>query len=383
MKQKTIVIFLLLILSSFAAPTVVITEVEDEDTIKIETGDFDSDYLYLGKGLKFSGRSEDLFFLGEKLDFSGTTNRGLLAGGQTLKLSGTTENGIISGSQSLDISGTVNGTSFIGAKRLIIRKDAEINGDLFVGSSEITIGGVVNGNLYLGAGKIEINSEINGDVTVYGGRIILGENGEINGDLSYSTKEKMNESEQKKVSGVITFKETESDAEEFPSELFATFKFLFTLYSILSFMVVGVILISLPIGRKMRAVPTKEIFWKTAGWGLVPIFMYPAIILISFIMGVTIPLALILLLAFVPLFYVARVIGATILGQVLIKRFGWNIKKRQYQFLIGAFIFGLLSFIPVIDFIMILLTSSLGWGVIVEGFFTRCENREQLQIEEK
>jgi len=383
MKKQILPLALLLAGTLYATePTVVVTQVaEGEDSIKVETGSYQSDYLYLGKELDFSGEVEDLIFMGERLDFKGSTEKGIVAGGQTVNLNGITNNGVISGARNLDITGVLNGTSFLGAKDIHIRETATVNGDLFIGCGEITIDGAVDGNIYLGTGLATINSEINGDVTAHGGRILFGENGRINGNLSYKMEEQLSSSEQEKISGTVTFEESDMESGDMPTGVSSTFGMLFKLYSILSFLVIGVILISLPIGGKVEQTLTTESFWKTAGWGIIPICMYPAVLLLSVIMGITIPLALILLLAMVPLFYVTLVIGSTLVGQAVVKKFNWSVSKRQFHFLIGAVIYSVLSIIPFIDFLAFVLLTSLGWGVITKGIFNKTPHPSQLQIE--
>ena len=110
----------------------------------------------------------------------------------------------------------------------MISDSAKIKGDLFAGCSELTIDGKIDGNLYVGAGKITINNEINGNVNVHGGRILISENGRINGDLSYTTKEKLSQSELARVSGDIKFNESKMcEDKDVPLAVLTAFKMIF------------------------------------------------------------------------------------------------------------------------------------------------------------
>lgn len=386
--MKQTILLLMISLSLWAAnPTVVNTHCEEGDTFTtVETGSFESDYLYCGKGLQFQGESEKVVFIGQELELSGKAGDGILAGAETVRLSGVSSNGILSGTKTLDISGELYGTSFVGTKELIIRQDAIVNGDLFVGASEIRIDAPVNGNVYFGAGKVTLNSEINGDATIYAGRLILGENGKITGNLTYSTKEKLNSDVQEKVAGTVEFKEHENgDPSEAMNGVFAAFRFMFKLYSLFAFLVIGLILISFPLGKKVeRAVPAER-FWKTAGWGLIPMFMYPAVVILAILGGITIPLAFIMILGWAPLFYVAKVIGATVVGERLAEKFNWNVQKRQYHFLIGGGLFAVISIVPVFDFFAVMIISAIGFGIMIKGVFGKKENTssQPLAIEQE
>lgn len=372
MKNKIFSIILLVFSINFAASVTVANQCEIEDAAKNETASFDEDYLYMGKSLTFSGEAEDLIFMGKSLEFSGKTRLGILAGGKKLLLTGEAGNGIIAGCKDMVIEGNITGTNFIGCKKLLISESAQITGDLFAGCGNLTIDGKINGNLYIGAGKVTINNEINGDVRVYGGRIIISENGKIKGNLTYAAKEKLTESELARVSGEVLYDESKmGEDDNFPFKALAAFKIIFSLLLILSFVIVGVILLFLPVFKKIEIDRTPKTFWRTALWGLIPIFMYPAVIVLSIIMGITIPFAIILILAFLPLFFVAYIIGTTMAGQFIAKKFKWNVQKRHYHFLIGALVSAVLSIIPVIDFLTVVLLSSLGWGVFISFLFNK------------
>jgi hypothetical protein len=127
----------------------------------------------------------------------------------------------------------------------------------------------------------------------------------------------------------------------------------------------------LPIFRKIEEKLANKAFWQTALWGLIPMCMYPAMVFLCFILGITIPVAILLILAFLPLFYIAYIIGATRVGQWFSDRFRWNIQKRHYHFLIGALISSVLTVIPVMDILTVLLFTGLGWGMFISFLFNR------------
>lgn len=374
MKTKLLipVLFILTLSSTIFSTIVNSSEIEDGIT-QSDPGIYNEDYLFLGKGLNFTGEAEDLYFAGEKLNFSGRAKSGIVALGKDVMLKGSAKNGIISGSKNIVIEDSIIGTNFIASKDLTIGKRAVVSGDIFAGAGNITIDGEVNGNLYAAAGKIIINGQINGDVKAYGGRLILSETGSINGQLTYGTKEKLSEAELTRVSGEVTYKKDKDidDFHKFPKVLAATFGAIFSLIFIVTFIFIGFFILYLPVFSKLDTPLSNNGFKNTALWGILPIVMYPAIIVFSFIMILTIPFSLMMILAAFPLFYIAYIIGATRIGQLLSKRFNWNVHKRQFHFLIGAVAAGIISIIPVIDILVFLLLSSLGWGTYLSVLLKR------------
>lgn len=373
--MKNLILSIILLLSSFtfAATTTIVNKCEEPDGRKTESAAFLGDYLFLGKSLDFSGEAEDLIFLGNSLDFSGKARINLIAGGNNVLVSGSTNNGIIAGCKTMVITGQITGTSFIGCKNLHISQEAQIQGDIFAGCGTLTIDSRIDGDMYIGAGKVTINNEINGNVKVYGGRIIITENGSIKGNLSYSTREKLSAEELTRVSGEISYVENEhfKDKGDYPRKYFRPFFLIFKLFLIVSFIIVGVLILFLPVFKKVETDITPKGFLYTALWGLIPIFMYPAVIVISIILGITIPFAILLLLALFPLFFIAQIIGAIKLGQILSLKCKWDIQKRHYHFLIGAALFAILSLIPFVGFLAGLVLASLGWGVYISFLFQK------------
>ena len=346
---------------------------EGDECIRSESGMFKEDYLFVGHELRFSGQAEDLVFLGKRLSFDGTTTLGMIAGCEKLIYSGMSGNGIIAGGMEVLIEGKITGNSYIGCHSFTLTEKGKIDGNLFVGCAKLAIDGTVNGDLYVGAGKVVINNEIKGNVTAYGGRIIIGEKGKINGNLKYYAKEKMSDESLARVTGTVVFDQKHGFDKDgiFPAKFKKSMGFLICLALFISFVVVGCLLLFLPAFRKLDHQKSGKIFWNTALWGLIPVLMYPAIILFCFVLVITIPFAFVLMLAFVPLFYIANIIGTTLLGKYLVTKFKWSVEKRHYHFLIGALVGALIALIPFVNFLWFLFVSSVGWGVYISFLFKK------------
>jgi cytoskeletal protein CcmA (bactofilin family) len=272
------------------------------------------------------------------------------------------------------IDGAITGNSYIGCKSFSMSDRAVVNGNLFVGCAKLAIDGKLNGDLYAGAGEIVINNEIHGNVTAYGGRIVFGKNGKIQGNFTYSAKEKLSAAEAAKVTGAVKIDENHKWGKDWNS--FSKFKkrsigFLIGFGLFLSYVIVGSLLLFIPVFRKLDAEQPGKTFWKTSLWGLVPVLMYPAVIVLCFVLVVTIPLAIMLMLAIIPLFFVANIIGTTLVGKYLVTKFKWNVEKRHYQFLIGILAGAIVSMIPFVNFLGFVFTSALGWGMYISFLFNK------------
>lgn len=346
---------------------------KDKD-IRTETGIFNEDYLYLGHELNFSGEAQDLIFLGKRLTFKGKLKLGLISLCKDLLFSGTSQNGVIAGALNVVIDGFINDNSYILCRNFSMSEQSVINGNLFAGCARLIMDGKLNGNLYAGAGEIIINNEIIGNVTIHGGRITFGDKGKINGNLTYTAREKLSDKDLSKIKGIVTIDEKNecamnckplSKTEKHAIGFFIGFALFF------SYIIVGSLLLFIPVFRKLNAKQPPKIFLNTALWGLIPLLMYPAIIVLCFAMIVTIPFAFILILAFLPLFFLSNIIGTTLLGKFLVSMLRWKIEKRHFQFIIGALAGAILSLIPIINFLSLIFICALGWGVYLSFIFNK------------
>lgn len=375
MKIMYYLLTMLLLFGTSANSAVVIKNYaeEKEASIKTDNSSYDDDYLFLGNELNFSGTTEDLIFLGKRLTFDGTAKLGLTAAGEHLIINGSTGNGVMAAAVNAVVNGPVRGNNYFAGKSINISEKSTIDGYLFMAGAKLTIDGTVNGNVFAAAGQIILNGTVNGDVKVYGGRITFGDKAHINGNLTYGYKEVIDESAKSKISGTITHDKKlscEMDNSAFDKTM-RSIGALFKIALFISIALLGLIILLLPSFRYLDTKQTSQQFWNTFVWGIIPLLMYPAIIILSFVMIFSIPLGVMLILGLLPLSFFTYVIGATLIGKQLVSLFKWNIMKRHYHFLIGVAALSILSIIPVLNFLCFLFVTACGLGIFVKFLFDK------------
>jgi cytoskeletal protein CcmA (bactofilin family) len=332
------------------------------------TDRFDDDYLFIGNELVFKGETQDLVFLGKTLTAEGGARLGFMGAGKTLKFSGPVGNGILAAGGDIVLGNVVTGNNYLACKTLQQAGGATINGNLFAACAKGKLGGTINGDLYCGAGELVINGTVNGNAKVYGGRIVIGPDAKINGNLTYGSRERLSVDECARVSGTVTRDEKHPFSRDkfVPDDAGKVFLFFLGTACLLSFIIIGCLLFLVPACRQLPIVNADRPFWNRALYGLVPFVMYPAAIVLSFVLVVTIPFGFVLLLAWIPVLFFCGIIGTTLAGAYIASKFHWQVKKLQWLFLIGLLAGLILSVIPVINFFWFVLTGALGWGVVLE-----------------
>lgn len=342
-------------------------EIKSSEIRLDEKGEFDDDYIYYGESLNFQGMVDDLYFVGTTLNIEGETESRLTALGELISISGKVGNDLTAVCQNIDITGLVEGTTFIAADHVVIGKEGRVEGTIFAAAGTFEITGEVDGDIYLASGKLIINGVVKGDIKATGDRLVFGENGRVSGDIDYYTKTKMPVELEGMTNLNYVYKESGMNR-----GIIFFYKAGLTTFLFFSFILSGLLLLLLPITKGMESEERdNKGFWFLSLWGLIPIFIYPVVVLILGFTIIGIPLALTLLAAIIPATMITEIVGSVLVGRYIIKKLKRQPGRRYVSFLLGAVVTLILSIIPVIGFIAKIFVSSLGAGFIIEKAFTK------------
>lgn len=369
MKKTSLLILSILFLFGFNLNAV---EMKQSEEKVVETGSYADDYMFYGQKFDFQGEARDLYSLSEKTLFSGKTALALFALAEEIDITGTVGNGVKAAARAINIGGNVTGTNFMAAESIMIEPESQITGDTFIGARDVTIKGRMIGDLYAGAAEISIENEIQGDVNVHTGQLRIPESGKITGNLIYHSDQEISEEEAARVTGEIKFeKEEEPFLDDHYSEESDDSSFWFPLLLKLSFIIFGLLFLLFPATKFLERQYTQKEILKNSIWGLIPIFIYPTAIVVSIILLITIPLSVVLLLAYMPLVFVTKMLGITVIGTYLANMLNIKANNRFLSFLIGAVLYSVLSLIPYIGLLLLIFVSSIGCGMIVSSLFNK------------
>ncbi|MDH5559833.1 MAG: hypothetical protein OEY59_03170 [Deltaproteobacteria bacterium] len=365
MKLKSLSLIFILLLWGLNLSAV---ELKLDKDILTETGRYEEDYLFLGNDLKFLGETKDLFFLGENIDFSGIAKLAITGLAREINVDGNVNNGVKAAGGTIDINGNVNGTSFLAAEKVTLGKESRINGESFIAGGKIFVLGKHKGNLYAAAAEITILNEIQGDVKAHSGLLKIPDGGLIAGNLTvYHSDQKLSPEEASRVTGEISYESPEGESldDSFGGMIWLEIPFKAT------FIVFGLLLLLFPVNRFLEKQYTQKEIQSYALWGLLPIFVYPSAIVFSILLLITLPVAASMLLAFMPLVFVTKTLGITMIGGYLVKAFNFKTTSRYLYFLLGGVIYSLISLIPYFGYLLLVFVSSIGCGLILFALFKK------------
>ncbi len=370
MKRFLIIFKLLLVSLIFASNTNFdagsLTVIAEESGKEVNVTDNSSeDYLAGGNIVTFSGVADDIYLMGRKVIMSGKSNGGFFGFAETFTMDGSVDNNFHSAAGNVRINGMINGTSFIAAEDIIISENSKINGTLFSVSNTLHVIGALNNGLNAGAGEIIIDGPVTGDVNIKTGNIIITERGSISGNLTYSSSKELTISEKERVNGSITF---EAD-KRIKKEKISTIGIIITIIIYLSFLVSGLLFLLIPgIKDNFSEGINAQFLVKKMLWGLIPIFVYPVLMVITIPL---LPISFILGLLLLPLLWICGILGVLKLSQFLFDLVNWNSASAYIKFLLTGLIYIALAQIPFVKTLIVLGITAIGSGFLLGKIFRK------------
>jgi cytoskeletal protein CcmA (bactofilin family) len=327
----------------------------------------EDDLIITGKNIKIEGEiAGDILSACRSASINGLIENSAFNASQYLTVDGHIQGSLISFCQDLNLSGSVGRNLTAFAAHVLINREAVVEGQLSVYAGELDLEGEVNKGLRAECDEIVISGYVAGDITIETEKLTILEGAVIEGDLQYKSPKEAKIDPHAKITGEIKWTErVKKDKNKGVYRAVGPFKA--TLLA--ANLVTGVILIALFRRRwDLSQKAISQTLLKSLGLGFVLAVCVPiaAIVLIITVLGI--PLALMSIIAYVTIFYLAKLVFSTMAGTWLLK----YVSKKDnvsliWAFLLGYLLFWLISGFKVIGPILYILAFLVGFGGIVLG----------------
>jgi len=315
--------------------------------------------------------TDDLYTAGGTVSNAANVTGDLVAVGGSVNITGSVSEDVFAGGGSVNVLGAVGDDLRVGGGNILV--NSKVAGDLIVGGGQVTIGGEgVGGDAVIGAGTLQINAPVSGDLRIGGGEVLinapiggnvyfrgdkltLGSAAAIAGDLNYKSPKEAEIQDGARVLGTTNYEPIERRVGAGAVKgaaigalllIFIT-KFLMTLAAAL---VLGLLFkrYMLNVVSSVSEKPLVEL-----GRGFATVVLMPVAAIILFITVLGIPLGAITLLGFVVLVIFGSIVAPIFLGSLVYR---WARKTLDYEvtwasILVGAVLYTLLTFIPVLGWL--------------------------------
>lgn len=321
------------------------------------------------------------FAAGEQIIINGRIDGALFAAGQRILINGEVTGNIYGAGQIVRFEGNTEHEVFLAGETVVIEEGAVVGRDGYVAGMDVSMNGEVARH-FVGAGEsIILNGTVSEDADLRGETLILNDTSEIGGDLRYESPNEASISSGAVISGETAW--TESEVWQRGHQLTPRSRLLlrgmFFVWSLLSSLIVWLVfrLVS-PLFWQERIRPVESQALKTVGAGTLVLFGIPLLSLILMVTVIGIPMGVILLIVYGLALYLARIITAVLIGNMIIRRVGQvTFWIELLQVLTGLLIIEILSLVPVVNILVGIVAVVIGLGAI-----TLSMRRTKLQTDE-
>jgi hypothetical protein len=336
------------------------------DAITIYEGDTLHQDLYAGcRYLTINGPVLGDIYAGcERISIEAPVSDDVFAGCQDLIIKGPVGDGVMGFARTILIDAEIMGDLVAFGAELRLTEKAHIHGDIFLGTGEFFLdGGMVDGKIRGGTGDAYLNGKVGKSVELEADWVYF--------DSLYTagagTKLTLSRELDEKKNGFIP-----DGVEVIIKTPAAFYESIFFYWGLLSFIVVGILLISFCRNfSRDYVVYSRTAVWKKMGLGFLALVMTPVVAVILIILLITLPVGLIISAVYLILLYLAYVFAALIIGDRLIRFVSKNEKYPLiWPLLLGLLCVVLVDKIPFVGWLCDLVILCFGLGSLI-GYIWR------------
>ena len=327
----------------------------------------DDDILAAAKHVTIEPEVEgDVTAAGQSVAVAGRVRDSVMLAGQRVDLTGPVGNDAWLAGQSVTIGSKVADNAYAAGSTVVLTKDASVGKDLLIWGGEVYVQGNIGRNLRAAARELVIGGTVTGDVYAQAGNVRLLGTAVIKGNLFYESPNRVDQSPGAKVMGKI---EHRLPPKERMKPVFWS-GFAWWLGRLIAAIVFGAALLTLFPEKSREAAQTlRRSFWFSLGIGLVVAIVVPVACVIGLITVVGIPLALAVLFVYTIALYAAGIFASLALGTWILGRGRETPPKPLGSMVLGALVFGILSAIPWIGWLVKVGIALTGLGAFCAAWW--------------
>ncbi|PIZ98560.1 MAG: hypothetical protein COX77_04145 [Candidatus Komeilibacteria bacterium CG_4_10_14_0_2_um_filter_37_10] len=297
----------------------------------------------------------DVFVIGNNITIAGNIKGDVYAIAANIRVTGIIEGSLRAAGQNITIDSEIKHGVTLAGNNIYLNDKAKLGATLMVYGQNIEMRGQVAGNVDGGMEKLFISGQLthlNAEV----GQLVLSSTAVVNGNLNYQSRNMAEVPSGAIVKGQHNFSELKKNdqAQVWQNKISGIF------YRLLSLLLLGLLLIKLMPSTWRTAVADPQNKYKYILYGLVLSVVTPLVMIVLFITIIGIPLSLILLAIYLILLYSSAVYVGYLIGSWIANR--WQLKwPWPYIYLLGLFIYLVLTALPWIGWLVMLL--GVWWGL--------------------
>ena len=269
------------------------------------------DLYFMSESVEIAGKQQgDLSVFARELTLPGTVTGDINAWVQSADLGGTMGDAVRVFCQDLKVTGHINGDLIAMCASVLVDRDARITGDLEAKGANVEIRGTVDGDVDATGGEVTFSGKAGGNAKLKADVVEIDPGAKIDGSLEYASRDRLDIDTHKVVKGDVTY--SPEKPRPAVSRWGVTKWFFFMVTTLLS----GLGMLAL-FRRSAPAIVglVRGDGLKSAGVGFITAIVVPVAALLSCILIITIPAALLVIFAWMLLLYLSQVPVALVIGE--------------------------------------------------------------------
>lgn len=337
-------------------------------TYRLEEGQTHKGDLYLHSGsIRIGGVQQgDLAALTESLTVSGEVTGDMYVMAHRITIDGKVGDSARFLGGEVKVNGTIEGDLLVLGKEVVLAPEAHVTGDVSVFAGHVVIDGTVDGSLKTTGGSVVLGGRIAGDTTIKSDEVEIGPNAKVGGDLSYTSRNRLDLEGKGIVAGDISYKKSKEKVERGVRSVVG--RCVKWIWFTTAGLVVG--LTALAIFRRTAPAILGALSGDTlrsAGFGFMAVVVVPVAALLSCILIVTIPLAVLVFVLYFIAIYIAKVPVGLWLGQWVFRTLRQTEPSPYWSLTTGLLLLYVGFEIPFLGCLIWLASLFVGLGAIVLG----------------
>lgn len=340
----------------------------EDGNVTVRSDEVRKNLYVVGGQVNVNGKTEgDLVAAGGVVAVAGEVSGDVAAASGTVMVTAPVQGDIRAVGGTFTVTAPVQGDVLVAGGSVTIGERASVTGDLLVAGGSVVVDGVIAGGARLAGGVVTVNGTIAGPLEVWADeRLSFGESSNVTGPITYHGRAAADVAAGAKV-GTINFQKIESPKEKWnnaPQALAG----MFAIVRFIAMILFGLLVVRLArhrvtaLGDAVRQDP-----WKHLGIGLAIAVGAPIVCVLLLMTVVGYLIAAVIGLSLLLGFAVSCAIAATIVGRTLltylqparVRPLGWQ------EVVLGSFILSVLSFIPILGWIVAASIHLMAFGALV------------------
>jgi anti-sigma factor RsiW len=287
----------------------------DDGTVEIAAGErVDDDVFMSGDTVIVAGVVDgDVFAAGESVELTGEVKGNVYSAAERVTISGKVEGSVHAVGGTVTVNSKVDGSLFLAGGEVVLGKEAELTRDVYLVGESLRIEGALRRGLYAAAERADIVGSVARSIRGYAGHFSLGSGASVGGDLALTvpSEDRVRVEEGAKVGGATR---VEVDPEHEKRDFLHLGFYLMVLAKTLALLLLGMGAVWLfPRLRPSPPVSSVEALRNLAiGVGVLVLAPVATVLIAVTVIGI--PIAVVLGMASVVLFYTSTLVVAYFAG---------------------------------------------------------------------